>query len=154
MSRANAASRFEGPTQCEPAPLRLDPDTIDAIARRVAKLLTPRLEPPARTPRLLSASEVAEWWGVERSWVYEHAHQLGARRLGTGQRPRLRFDPDEVAERLAALQEERTSGSVPPDPRSTRFRARAELWSKRNRNRPGGAPTPPATAPKTRPSTR
>jgi hypothetical protein len=52
---------------------------------------------------LISAAEVAELWGVERDWVYEHADRLGARRLGAGKRPRLRFDPDEVAERIAAL---------------------------------------------------
>lgn len=53
--------------------------------------------------RLISAAQVAETWGVERPWVYAHAKQLGARRLGAGKRPRLRFDPDEVAERIGAL---------------------------------------------------
>ena len=52
-------------------------------------------------PRLdLSAEAVSDWWGVGRRWVYDHADELGARRLGTGKRPRLRFDPDEVAELL------------------------------------------------------
>jgi hypothetical protein len=93
----------------EPPLLRLDPETIEAIASRLAELLAPRLEAagsPVRR-RLLSAAEVSEWWGVERSWVYEHAEELGAIRLGTGRRPRLRFDPDLVAHRLAALAVER-----------------------------------------------
>ena len=79
--------------------VRLDPDSIEAIARRLAELVASTED---RSPRkqLLSAKEVSRWWGVSRRWVYDHADRLGARRLGTGSRPRLRFDPDEVAEQL------------------------------------------------------
>lgn len=52
---------------------------------------------------MLSAAEVAELFGVSRRWVYDNAEALGARRLGAGARPRLRFDPDEVAERIDGL---------------------------------------------------
>jgi len=83
--------------------VRLAPESVEAIACRLAELLH---EPPATQPpprRLVSAADVAETWGVDRSWVYTHAEQLGARRLGAGERPRLRFDPEEVAERIGAL---------------------------------------------------
>jgi hypothetical protein len=80
--------------------LRLAPESVEAIARRLVELLGPDESRPPK--RLLSAAEVSEWWGVDRDWVYVHADQLGARRLGAGKRPRLRFDPDEVAERIAA----------------------------------------------------
>jgi hypothetical protein len=50
---------------------------------------------PLRTP-----AELAEWLNVKPSWVYEHADELGALRLGTGPRARLRFDPDEVRKRI------------------------------------------------------
>lgn len=82
--------------------MRLAPEAVEAIASRIAELLRGPAEPQA-PKRLISAARVAEWWGVERSWVYAHAKQLGARRLGAGKRPRLRFDPDEVAERIGAL---------------------------------------------------
>jgi hypothetical protein len=82
--------------------LRLDPDSVEALARRLADLLVPG-EPPPRRRQLICAEEVARWWGVSRRWVYDHADQLGAHRLGAGRRPRLRFDPDEVAERLGEL---------------------------------------------------
>lgn len=79
--------------------VRLDPDSIEAIARRLAELLAHRQPaPPERG--LISSGEVAERWGVSRRWVYEQAKRLGARRIGTGPRPRLRFDPDEVAEQI------------------------------------------------------
>lgn len=86
--------------------LKLTPDEIDAIVSRVAKLLQSRTGArPARPrhPRLMTAAEVARWWGIERSWVYAHAEELGARKIGIGERPRLRFDPEEVSERIAAL---------------------------------------------------
>jgi hypothetical protein len=79
--------------------VRLDPESIEAIARRLAELLANRgAERPERG--LISAEAVAERWGVSRRWVYEQAERLGARRIGTGSRPRLRFDPDEVAEQI------------------------------------------------------
>ena len=87
----------------EPATLsgevRLDPETIEVLARRLAELLG-GTETERRREQLLSAEEVSRWWGVSRRWVYDHAERLGARRIGTGSRPRLRFDPEDVADQL------------------------------------------------------
>ena len=61
----------------EPAgEVRLDPESIEALAQRLAELLAPRRH---RAPRgeLISAEEVARWWGVGRRWVYDHADELG-----------------------------------------------------------------------------
>lgn len=41
----------------------------------------------------LDANEVARRLGVSRDWVYEHAAELGASKIGSGSRPRLRFPP-------------------------------------------------------------
>ena len=49
----------------------------------------------------MDAAEVAERFGVHRSWVYSHAEKLGAVRLGTGPKARLRFDLQRVVELLA-----------------------------------------------------
>lgn len=93
---------MSGGPQLAGGEVRLAPESVEAIARRLAELLH---EPTgAQAPqRLVSAADVAETWGVDRSWVYTRAEQLGARRLGAGERPRLRFDPEEVAERIGAL---------------------------------------------------
>jgi hypothetical protein len=64
----------------------LNAETIEAIASRVAELLGRREE-----ERLADASTVAEQLGVDRDWVYAHADELGAARLG-GPQGRLRFD--------------------------------------------------------------
>jgi hypothetical protein len=71
----------------------LGPTLVEAIAQRVAELLRTEL---GLTPRLLTPSEVADRFAVSRTWVYEHAKELGAIRLGDGPRARLRFDPDRV----------------------------------------------------------
>lgn len=83
----------------------LTPGEIDAIVSRVAEILQSRraARPTRPQPRMVTAADVARWCGVERSWVYSHAEDLGARKIGTGERPRLRFDLAEVSERIAAL---------------------------------------------------
>lgn len=86
--------------------IRLAAESIEAFACRLAQLLageSPRPRATRARKKMLSATEVAELFGVSRRWVYDHAEVLGARRLGAGARPRLRFDPDEVAERVDGL---------------------------------------------------
>lgn len=78
----------------------LSPESIETLARRLSELLHDAES--KGTSRLVSAKVIAERWGVDRKWVYEHAEHLGARRLGSGPRPRLRFDPIEVGEKLGA----------------------------------------------------
>jgi len=141
----------------------LDPGAVEAIARRVAELLHQDQPITAMSGRLLSAAEVAEWWGVDRGWVYQHADELGAQRLGAGARPRLRFNPALVAARL--VPDSTAAAHRPPErrhPKRSRriprhsadllpIRPDPELSSSQpNTSRPGGAPTPPATAPKTK----
>jgi hypothetical protein len=95
------------------AEVQLAPASIEAIARRVAEMLQ-EADAPHVPDRLLAAAEVAEWWGVDRSWVYEHADELGARRLGQGRRPRLRFDAEDVAARLGRLPESPDRAATEP----------------------------------------
>lgn len=99
----------QNPTPPQPMLVLLDPRTVERLATRTAELLAEHLKQHPTNPRpahqqlpeLLTAAEVSAWWGVHRGWVYEHASELGAIRIGTGQRPRLRFDPEQVTRRLA-----------------------------------------------------
>jgi hypothetical protein len=157
--------------------VRLDPGSLGELAHRVADLVNEQLDTTAPAPppvdndgRLLSAAQVATRWGVDRSWVYDHADDLGVRRLGTGVRPRLRFDAAAVAAYLedaeatpavgarraeAAADVRRSPGMGSDCGEGLPIRGRPELSSVTQRSRrPGGAATPPATAPKRRASAR
>jgi hypothetical protein len=74
------------------------PVDLHALAQEVARLL----RADTTGTNVLTADQVARRFNVARSWVYTHADELGAIRLGTGSRPRLRFDPAVVAQALAA----------------------------------------------------
>ena len=82
----------------------------------------------SRAGRLLvDAKDVAAYLGVEPSYVYEHAHELGARRLGDGPKARLRFSLAEIDERLTACSDGRESTAPEPASlsRSRRRRGRS-----------------------------
>jgi hypothetical protein len=108
-----------------PEPARLHPADVEAIARRSAELVLAAVE-STRTPRLVDAASVAALFGVDRGWVYEHAEQLGAVRLGDGARPRLRFELETA--RGAFVGPGATNGEpseTPEDARSPGRRRRA-----------------------------
>jgi hypothetical protein len=85
------------------------------------------LTPGARAP-LVDAATIATELGVSRDYVYEHAAELGALRLGGGKRARLRFDPATARAALSRYVSEQSladSPSVggepaPPAPRRRR----------------------------------
>jgi len=77
------------------------PGLVEDLAERVAERLAED-PPPSPEPELVDAEQVARRFGVSRDYVYEHAGDLGAVRLGDGPRARLRFDLATVAERLSA----------------------------------------------------
>jgi hypothetical protein len=79
------------------ARIKLDPQATEAIARKVVELLEKR---GLQKRELVDAAELAKRFGIERSWVYSHAIELGAVKLGNGAKPRLRFDPEIAAKSL------------------------------------------------------
>jgi hypothetical protein len=118
--RKGRASRSNGAQPGSPARIslaeerliELAPRLIDELAppliERLAPLLTERLAERLGSPTpeqhegLVDASEIARRTGRSRWWVYEHAGELGAIRLGPGSRPRLGFWPSRVDEYLQA----------------------------------------------------
>jgi predicted DNA-binding transcriptional regulator AlpA len=105
--------------------MMLSSQDIEVIAQRVAELI----RDPAPAPvRYVDARRVAEVLGVDREWVYAHARQLGAVRLG-GPNGRLRFDLEHVRQALA---DKPVTESQPARPRGRRRpprrgRARVDL---------------------------
>ncbi len=90
--------------------MRLEPADIEAIAQRVVELLPAPAE--VANVRHVDAAELARVLAVERDWVYAHAHELGAVRLG-GPRGRLRFDLRQVQRTLAEQREPPTDWGRP-----------------------------------------
>jgi hypothetical protein len=82
--------------------------------------------------RLVTVSELASWLQVEPSYVYEHADELGAMRLGSGPKARLRFDLEDVKRRISC---EAGRESVRPD-------AASQAVSRRRRRRSLGTTVP------------
>ena len=111
-----------------PQAFELDPAVIEEIVKRVSDAVVTRvvevLSEERRSPRArqpmpwLDAQEVARQLGVSRDWVYEHANELGASRVGAGPRPRLRFPPDAVDSRRSKPAPSPTS--EPPEQRPKR----------------------------------
>jgi hypothetical protein len=64
-------------------------------------------------PALLTVAETAEVLRVGRSWVYEHATELGAVKLGPGQTAPLRIPREGVWRILGAPPPRRERRSVP-----------------------------------------
>jgi hypothetical protein len=111
------------------AAAELTPQAIEQIAQRVAQLLHERnhADPRSVPARLLDATQLARHLGVTRTWVYEHAQQLGAIRLGTGTKARLRFDLDTATTAIKSLHEQlSTNADNGETPRRGRPRRRQQ----------------------------
>ncbi len=109
----------------------LDAASAEAVARRVVELM--RGEGDFSSARgLVDAATLAAELGVERSWVYTHRDELGAIRLGTGAKPRLRFDVEAAWAVLARSAGSESHEPKPPTP--------ARGSTRRQRRRMGSSP--------------
>lgn len=95
--------------------LVLDPGQLEELAALVAERLAGR-----RPGGLVDVHVVAGYLGVEAEYVYAHAVELGARRLGTGPRARLRFSLDDVDAAISCTSGRESSGQVLPAPERKR----------------------------------
>lgn len=75
---------------------------LDAIADAIAQKIVEIVRDRSATFGLVDARELAEQLGVSIDYVYAHATQLGAMRLGSGPKARIRFDLDRARQALEA----------------------------------------------------
>jgi hypothetical protein len=111
----------------------LDPELIDAVARRVLQLVAERDTGSGSAPiGLLTVTEVAQRLRVSTKWVYAHQRRLGAIKLGGGPKARLRFDARAVAAELDRTERERgvQQNAVVPEPPANIKRSRRRLVSR------------------------
>jgi len=76
--------------------VRLAEDQVQDIVDRIVERLAPRLA--ARGDGLVDAATIARELGVKRATVYAHKDELGAIEIGSGSKPRLRFDRKRAVE--------------------------------------------------------
>jgi hypothetical protein len=97
-SGAATAREQRAPVGTAPLLTAVDVEAIaEATARRLAEMVS---APP--TFGLVDARELAEGLGVSLDYVYSHATELGAMRLGMGPKARMRFDRDRARQALEA----------------------------------------------------
>jgi hypothetical protein len=118
--------------------IQLADHQLPELARLIATELRRETSVPAagvaqkRDGVLVDAGALAAVLGVSRSFVYQHAAELGAERLGDGPKPRLRFDVQAARAAMARSVGERSLGTEPSDSgalrgRGQRGRARLPL---------------------------
>jgi hypothetical protein len=98
----------------------LTPQAVEQVAARVAQLLQRQQQRQEQdeAPQglgMLTVSQLANHLHLNRAWVYEHADELGAIRIGSGPKARIRFDFHTAK---AALNQQQVSRT--PEPAITR----------------------------------
>jgi hypothetical protein len=87
---------------------KLSAEDVDAIAEATARRIVEITAVGPPTFGLVGPRELAADLGVSLDYVYAHAAELGAMRLGSGPKARIRFDLDRARRALEA----RTPGPV------------------------------------------
>lgn len=80
----------------------LSEEDVEAIAEATARKLAELIGERGKTFGLVGPRELAEGLGVSLDYVYAHAAELGAMRLGSGPKARIRFDLDGARRALEA----------------------------------------------------
>src|SRR4051812_13016344 len=86
------------------APTRGEASQVDVLAAHISQRLLEATHELAgsdgdRAGPYVSADVVADELGVTAQWVREHAAELGGVQLGSGPKPRLRFDLERTLRR-------------------------------------------------------
>ena len=112
---------------------------LDSLVDRIVERLRPADDPsPHHGPaRLVDAATLAGALGVDRSYVYAHADELGVVRLGGGSKPRLRFDLESAREAMS-----RYASKQSQDSNASTGAKSAAPPVRRRRRLPGRLPEP------------
>lgn len=102
----------------------LTPQAVEQVAGRVAQLLhrqqqSQEQEQTRQPTGMLTVSQLAQHLSLNRAWVYEHADELGAIRVGHGPKARIRFDFHTAKAALQRQQADRGPAPATPRPRKS-----------------------------------
>ena len=112
----------------------LTPQAVEQIATRVAQLLhrQQQTQQQAQTGEpvgMVTVAQFAAYYKLNPAWVYEHADELGATRIGSGPKARIRIDFQIAKAALAQHRASRTPAPADAKPRRPRRRPETDLYS-------------------------
>jgi hypothetical protein len=115
------------------AAVDLTPQAVEQVAGRVVQLLHRQQQNQQQRETgepvgMLTVPEFAAYMKLNPGWVYEHADELGAVRLSSGPKARIRIDFQTAKAALAQLQANRTPEPA-AKPRRPRRRPETDLYS-------------------------
>lgn len=107
----------------------LTPQAVEQVAARVAALLQRQQQnqehgETSEPTGMLTVTQLAQHLHLHPAWVYEHADELGAIRIGSGPKARIRLDLYTAKEALRQNQASRAPAAATPKPRPTSRRRR------------------------------
>jgi hypothetical protein len=109
--------------------LRVHPEDLHAIREAVTSAVEDRLDADVHVAGSggfnSTAADIAARHGVTPAWVRTNADLLGGVRIGSGSKPRLRFNVETVDARITAMGRSRNDRPAinAPTPRKSRPRA-------------------------------
>jgi hypothetical protein len=112
----------------------LTPQTIEQIADCVVRRLhrQQQNQQQAQTGEpvgMVTVAQFAAYYKLNPAWVYEHADELGATRIGSGPKARIRLDFQVAKAALAQHQANRMPPPADATPRRPRQRPETNLYS-------------------------
>jgi hypothetical protein len=114
--------------------VELTPQTIvqiaDCVVQRLNRQQQNQQHAETREPvGMVTVAEFAAYYKLNPAWVYEHAGELGATRIGGGPKARIRIDFQTAKAALAQHQANRTPPPADATPRRPRQRPATDLYS-------------------------
>jgi hypothetical protein len=112
----------------------LTPQAVEQVASRIVQLLHRQQQnqqhAEAREPvGMVTVAQLAAYYKLNPAWVYEHANELGAIRIGNGPKARIRIDFQTAKAAIAQLKASTAPAPTDTNPRRPRQRPETDLYS-------------------------
>ena len=115
------------------AAVDLTPQAVEQVASRVVQLLhRQHQQEQAKTDEpvgMVTVAQFAAYYKLNPAWVYEHADELGATRIGGGPKARIRIDFQTAKAALREIHAGREPAAAEAKSRRSPRRPEADLYS-------------------------
>jgi hypothetical protein len=116
------------------AAVDLTPQAVEHVASRVVQLLQRQQQNQQQAPTgepvgMVTVAQFAAYYKLNPAWVYEHADELGATRIGSGPKARIRLDFQTAKAALREIHAGREPARADARPRRSPRRPETDLYS-------------------------